>query len=610
MDPVSVAGLGLGAVSLAFQLFAGCISGFVMLSTAHNLGKDSSTLLCMLNLQEYQLTDWARRAGLLSESHVLDRRLNESIVQAVLQELQNLLTDTDKLKSRYKLGLSANSAAGKTNVNLPVVQGILAGVISDNVRRDILFKAQLIQSRNNFPQRLWWVAVDKTKFEEYIAQVRFFVQELWRLLDPLRQDEMASGLQLVLSHVIGMNDKMDDLRSLHDTLHQSAIASENVPDNSQYSSLASVAEVKAITLSIDPGPGSHSSGNELSSNTGQSDGFTDSVKRGARTVHLTSQLLRDFVAIKGNPEMGVARYDGEIVFVEWKTIPVYARNKIMTRMQDLAILLSAPKHPSFRSLRCKGITQDPDGSKIAFVFSIPVSNDFFQPPRPLRSMFGSSPSVTERLKLALEITESVRHFHTAGWLHKNLRSENILLLSPGDPSLLAMSPLSRPMLAGFAFSRLDSPSEISEQPSVDPQRDIYRHPEAMGEPSTSFSAAKDIYALGTILLEIGEWRSLKSLEEKVVDVGKPDMALIQLAKIRPFLLDDGPKGGLATLKFRMGDIYASVTKMMINGEVPESAEEVPERPGEKYQSYPNASGELFVPNLLDVAVRELSRCRV
>jgi len=37
MDPVSVAGLGLGVVSLAFQLFAGCIQGFVILSTAHNL---------------------------------------------------------------------------------------------------------------------------------------------------------------------------------------------------------------------------------------------------------------------------------------------------------------------------------------------------------------------------------------------------------------------------------------------------------------------------------------------------------------------------------------------------------------------------------------------
>lgn len=63
-------------------------------------------------------------------------------------------------------------------------------------------------------------------------------------------------------------------------------------------------------------------------------------------------------------------------------------------------------------------------------------------------------------------------------------------------------------------------SQISEQPSSDPERDLYHHPEAMGEPLTSFTATMDIYSLSTVLLEIGEWRSLKSLAEKFVDVRK------------------------------------------------------------------------------------------
>jgi hypothetical protein len=53
--------------------------------------------------------------------------------------------------------------------------------------------------------------------------------------------------------------------------------------------------------------------------------------------------------------------------------------------------------------------------------------------------------------------------------------------------------------------------------------------------------------------------------DKVVDVGKPDVALIQLVKIKPFLRDNGPKGGQANLKFRMGSIYTSVTKILICG---------------------------------------------
>jgi hypothetical protein len=85
----------------------------------------------------------------------------------------------------------------------------------------------------------------------------------------------------------------------------------------------------------------------------------------------------------------------------------------------------------------------------------------------------------------------------------------------------------------------------------------------MGKPSTSITAAKDIYALGTILLEIGEWRSLRSLVESVVDMSKSDVAPIQLAKIRPFLLDESPYGGLGSLRYRMGHVYATVTKMML-----------------------------------------------
>lgn len=74
----------------------------------------------------------------------------------------------------------------------------------------------------------------------------------------------------------------------------------------------------------------------------------------------------------------------------------------------------------------------------------------------------------------------------------------------------AVPSLSQPVLAGFTFSRLGSPGQVSEEAYYDSRQDVYQHPDAMGEPSESFSAAKDVYALGTVLLEVGEWRSLKS----------------------------------------------------------------------------------------------------
>lgn len=583
MDPLSFAGLGLGVVSLSFQLFAGCIKGFMLLSTAQNLGKDSTTLICKLNLQEVQLTEWARRAGLLSGSNEFDRRLNSAVVEAVLRELENLLLDTDKLKKRYKLELQI----ADDDASPQPAAGVLTAVISDDARRDILLRARLIQNRNAFPRRLRWATIDKSKFEDYVSQIRVFVQELWRLLDPLRQDEMASGLQMVLSHVISMSHKVEELHALKDALEHSSMISGSTNFGSGSASLASVATIKAIGMGMGAAP----------SQTYPETSFlhTHQDRPGKAAVNLVSGNIRDFAAVKGNAEMGMASYEGEAVFVEWKELPVYSRSKIMGRVQDLAILLGAPKHPNFRSLRCKGIASDAHTSRIACIFEWPLSSAL-QPPRPLRTVFGGSPSVTERLQLALSITESVRFFHMAGWLHKNLRSENILLFPSKEKNTSAGPSLNLPMLAGFTFSRLNSPSEVSEQPSADPQRDIYRDPEAMGEPSESFSAAKDVYALGTILLEIGEWRSLRNLVERIVDVGKGDVSLLQLAKIQPFLLDESAKGGLATLRFRMGNTYAAVTKMMLSGEIPQSPAMTEEE------------GQIFAPNILDLAVRELSRC--
>lgn len=75
-----------------------------------------------------------------------------------------------------------------------------------------------------------------------------------------------------------------------------------------------------------------------------------------------------------------------------------------------------------------------------------------------------------------------------------------------------------------------------------------------------------------------------------MNVGKGDVALVQLVKIRPFLLGDRANGSLATLRFRNGDVYASVTKVMLSGEIP--------------QAFVAAmkSEQISIPNLSEVAV--------
>ena len=456
MDPMSVSGLAISAVSLTFQVFAGCIKGFVLLSTAYNLGKDSSTLICMLNLQELRLTEWAKCAGLLSEEGRLDRRLNETAVNAALTELQNLLLDTEKLKTRYRLDLTSKLPEGQNglNNNFPAVtHSILSQAVPDQVRGDIMYRAHLTQARNSFPQRLWWASVDKTRLEELVAKIKLFIQELWYLLDSIRQNDMSQTLQVILSQLIGMSKRVDELTPLREALLQ--FPDPGLPAlNSPSKSLASAADIKTVSVNLEAaihGP--------RPTNIASMDGHSHLPSRSS-VPRCDTRLIKQYTPIKSNSDMGIATYQDRSVFIEWKTLLHQFESKIIERTADLASVLSTPKQPDFCSLQCTGLARDNDSGKIALIFDVP-SLATAQLPRSLRNLFGLNPSVTKRIQLALQLTQSVKYFHTAGWLHKNLRSENILFW-PVDASI---SPLSWPVLVGFAFSRQDSPSQISEQPS-------------------------------------------------------------------------------------------------------------------------------------------------
>jgi hypothetical protein len=73
MDPDTV----LAVTSLGFQVFAGRIRGFVLLSTAQNLGFDASLLRTQLGLEEWHFMQWAEKVGLISK----DRKFKSAKVE-------------------------------------------------------------------------------------------------------------------------------------------------------------------------------------------------------------------------------------------------------------------------------------------------------------------------------------------------------------------------------------------------------------------------------------------------------------------------------------------------------------------------------------------------
>ncbi|MCJ1470023.1 hypothetical protein MMC07_008668 [Pseudocyphellaria aurata] len=564
LDP----GTALAVVSLTFEVFAGCVKGFVLLSTAHNLGKDASLLRTLLNLEEYRFTQWAWKVGLTEPGAKLNPRLNQSLAADLMSQLEILLR-TDKIRERYKMELIVDLSKECKTPEKPSADasalGLLGQAVSDETRGEILARAKLIQSKNSLPKRLWWAAVDKSRFEELVRDVRVLVQGLWTLLDPLQQDEVMSKIQQVLSVVIEVSKDVDGLKDL-----QTALKSAPDEISRENGNLAAAAGIKAVRVELQD--------DHVSSIVAQSVSISHSLPRKRRDIlmkPLSRKLFINFVPHSGDTSTGTGVYADEPVLVEYKSVIPKLKFKLKSRIENLAVLLSTPKDPSFLTLHCLGYFED--GDRFAFIFQYPTKpTKLFTAPHPVSLLDllrdpTMQPSVTTRIKLALNICSTLLALHTAGWLHKDLRSEKILFFPSRYPLLSAIPSdfLLSPYLTGFAFSRIDSPSEISEQPSSDPLSDIYRHPHALGDPSASFEKCMDLYSLGVIMVEIAEWRALKTLIRKKVDVTREgvDVPLSAIAEIGPWLMQEKVRSG--TVSFRMGKVFGRAVEKFLVGGIPE-----------------------------------------
>ena len=276
---------------------------------------------------------------------------------------------------------------------------------------------------------------------------------------------------------------------------------------------------------------------------------------------LLTSLYGGFNPLPRSPNMGLAHYNGQLRFVERKAISQDISTElaaiIRARAENLAALLHASKDPSFRTLHCLGMLEEVQ--RYAFVFQHPVGKG---EPKSLLDFLSIgakySPGVTERMRLTLIIAKAIHQMHMAGWLHKNLRSENILFFPPPDAPTNWTS-IAGPYLVGFSYARIDSPDEISERLSKDQDKDIYRHPSSLGEPSVKFDKLMDIYAFGATLVEIAEWQSLRSI---FFNPKKPILhspaSTEEIARVRDHLLR-------RNIAFRMGNIYNEVTMDCLTG---------------------------------------------
>ena len=159
------------------------------------------------------------------------------------------------------------------------------------------------------------------------------------------------------------------------------------------------------------------------------------------------------------------------------------------------------------------------------------------------------PALGEKFKLASTLAIALDLLHSSEWLHKSLRSDNILFFQhraipsskKSPPSILV------PWVTGFEYARLATSASIGYRPDGTKDLDYYHHPDVIN----GFTKAQDLYSLGVILLEIAMWRPLST---KIPPEKKKD-----LKAIRNLFLQDAEKN----LPSEMGSVYANVVLLCL-----------------------------------------------
>lgn len=272
-------------------------------------------------------------------------------------------------------------------------------------------------------------------------------------------------------------------------------------------------------------------------------------------------------------------FQGSDVLVEWKIVPVgrsrFENNVLDTRVKDIARLLRPDQKPDdLRTLSCRGIIEEEDKrqKRYGLLYSYPTPSTIYslrevicQPEVPL--MLGDYFTIAQVLSRALLF------LHLAGWLHKCIRSDNILFFANG---LHEINPTC-PYLVGFECSRADERNALTEDFADDREFNLYRHPSSQGIPidpideinpneaselpvRSSYRRQYDIYSLGVILIELGLQKPAQAiLDEASAD---PDFGRYSPEKFRAFLINKK----IPMLGPKMGSLYRDAARLCISGD--------------------------------------------
>ncbi|KAL8812320.1 MAG: hypothetical protein Q9223_000116 [Gallowayella weberi] len=560
------AGAG-GLISLSLTLFRGCIQGFEIFQLAAHAGSEADNFRCKLEVEQYRLMQWAERIGLEEQP---SERLNWTLVGDILKQMEALLLDTQALKKKYHLDLvPADSKALVSPVSSSVTSKTGFGKLLSKLRPDYpLASSRIIDESNGSIRKLKWAVFDRAKAANLISDIVHFNNSLHGLLDSVNQDFVKSALASLLRDIISRSNATSELEIIRQLLTSSHVAAP--------AAVASAASLKQIRLVLGLGPNLNSV--EEPAQRAPPEGIK------IKLIQLKPLLLQRESARCSPGGRELARYKAKPVVIEWKFIDKTREKELKTRVDQVAILLAHTHDTSFHSLHCIGFLpkdasyQPEDESSICYglVFDLTISANIpthiVPVIRPLSTLFldARKPSLNERSAMALAIAETVLQLHTSGWLHKGIRSDNVLYFDTKD-NMWEFGNANGPFLAGYEYAR-PTTAHTEAMPAT-AEHELYRHPRSQGLTRSNFRRSFDLFALGCVLLEIGLWSSLSDILQLVPSEssktstrgsGRVDWVHLQSAKTQLLQTEDlERRSDLAGIAFHAGKTFQTVILMCL-----------------------------------------------
>lgn len=500
-----------GFVTLTTNMFESCVQAIEFFSDAQHIGYDGDMFVTRLSFEQYQLIEWGIKAGLTPNSTPSDR-LNWPIAYDLLKQLEALLTSAEALKNRYGLEVDEEEVnaleASQENLLRPSATGI--GKFIAKLKPEVsTIKGQIIQANNSVLKRLRWAAFGKDKADTVIRDISDLRDRLDKLLDPIDRDKRAKLTEMLLRNYVSQSSTASEVMDVQHIL---------APNSSPSAvSIKAAATLKRIRLVI----GTDRRADEIKTPLSKESTANMPSIRKLKHRKLSPYAKDGFIRYQG---MEFVRYEQRPVLVEWKRAEAPLWGKFTDQVRFLAVMLASPAGKESHSLLCIGWLPWEERELYALVYDVARPEIINSPDlweiKTLHDLMlvQRHISLGRRFEIAKLMAESVLQLHTCGWLHKSLRSDNVIFIAPRGSSASDFLQCP-PYLVGFEYARPDTMDAAAFTQLVDTDliHDLYRHPQARGIQRAKYRKQFDMYALGCLLVELSSWTPLPELLNALVD---------------------------------------------------------------------------------------------